>query len=69
MPRGEDERVDVATLAAAAGLQLSPERLAVVGEILGQWRPGCLELNRTMSEPSRRHIVPVTVFAHGADHE
>ena len=60
---------DVAALAKAADLQLSDERLAIVGQIFGEWRAGCLELNRKMSDVSRRHLVPVTVFDHGDDHE
>lgn len=64
-----DDAVDVAALAKAADLQLSPERLAIVGQILGEWWPGCLDLDRKMSDPARRHLVPVTVLVHGEDHE
>lgn len=58
---------DVATLAKAADLDLAPERLEIVGQILGEWRPGCLELNRKMSDESRRHRVPITVLVHDGD--
>ena len=58
---------DVATLAKAADLDLAPERLEIVGRILGEWRPGSLELNRKMSDESRRHLVPITVLVHDGD--
>jgi hypothetical protein len=60
---------DVAALAKAADLRLPDERLVIVGRILGEWWPGCVELNRKMSDLSRRHLVPVTVPVHGDDHE
>lgn len=59
-----DEALDVAALARAANLEMSPERLDIVGQILGEWRPGCLELNRKMSDPARRDLVPITVLVH-----
>lgn len=59
-----DETRDVAALSRAANLDLSRERLEIVGQILGEWRPGCLELNRKMSELARRDVVPITVLVH-----
>jgi hypothetical protein len=54
----------VAILAAAARLPLTADRIAIVAEILGEWTPGCHELNAVMSAADRVEVVPITVLAH-----
>lgn len=58
------DREAVSALARVAGLNLDAERIAIVAGILGEWTPGCHELNAAMNMPERLSIVPITVLAH-----
>ncbi|UST53732.1 hypothetical protein NF681_15700 [Comamonadaceae bacterium OTU4NAUVB1] len=60
-PPGTDAAM--AALAAHAGLDLSPERAAAAAAILAAWMPAAHELNRKMSAPAHRSLMPATVFA------
>ena len=60
-PLGTDAAM--AALAAHAGLDLSPERAAAAAAILAAWMPAAHELNRKMSAPAHRSLMPATVFA------
>lgn len=54
----------VAALAAAAGLSLSPQRIAVVQPILAVWLADSAALNALMQAETHRDVVPVTVLRH-----
>ncbi len=63
----EDAPIDedgVRWLAAAAGLPLREERLALIAGLLNAWLPPANELSRTMSALELREQMPITVFAH-----
>ena len=63
----EDAQIDedgVRSLAAAAGLPLQDERLALIAGLLNAWLPPANELSRTMSAQDLREQTPITVFAH-----
>ena len=53
----------IAPLATHAALPLSPERAAAAAAILAAWMPAAHELNRKMSAPAHRSLMPATVFA------
>ncbi|MCC6707833.1 MAG: hypothetical protein IT492_09745 [Gammaproteobacteria bacterium] len=54
----------VAALAAAVGLPLSPQRVAVVQPILAVWLADSAALNSLMQAEAHREVVPVTVLRH-----
>ena len=54
----------VAALAAAAGLPLSPQRIAAVQPILAVWLADSAVLNTLMQAEAHRDVVPVTVMRH-----
>lgn len=54
----------VLALARAAGLPLGEDRAQAIAPQLGEWLTAANELNRKMSRPEHRAIVPVTVFTH-----
>ncbi len=58
----EDASIDeegVRWLAAAAGLPLAEERLALVATLLNAWLPPANELSRTMSALELREHMPI----------
>ena len=57
---------DVRALATAAGLSLSPDRIAAVLPILNVWLADSAALNTLMQDDAHREVVPITVLRHRA---
>ncbi|MBK6660640.1 MAG: hypothetical protein IPG43_22040 [Proteobacteria bacterium] len=55
---------DVAALADATGLSLTPQRIAVVQPILAAWLADSAALNALMQADTHREVVPITVLRH-----
>ncbi|MDP9293480.1 MAG: hypothetical protein M3O90_03495 [Actinomycetota bacterium] len=63
----DETTLDVASvlaLAHAAGLPLGGDRAQTIAPQLGEWLTAANELNRKMSRPEHRTIVPITVLMH-----
>ena len=57
----------IAALAAAAGLPLTPQRIAVVQPILAVWLADSVALNTLMQAEAYRDVAPITMLRHGVD--
>ncbi len=62
--RIEVSEASVRTLADLASLPLEEGREALLAPQLGDWLTAANELNRKMSKPEYRTIMPATVFTH-----
>ena len=51
-------------LAAVAGLPLAMGRERLLAPTFSAWLAGANELNRTMSTPEHRAVMPIVVFTH-----
>ncbi len=60
---------DVAALARAAALPLTPDRVELLTGQLRDWLSAANEVNRKMADPRHLEVMPITVFSHPANAE